>query len=202
MRAVIFSGGELGEGSNYIPHSGDYIICADSGYENCLRSGAKPDIVIGDFDSLNDYSGDNIIRFKKEKDETDTLLAVNHALKKGYKKIIIFGALGGREDHAIGNIYLLKKILDFGAEGIIDSGKNKIMLTDKSIRIKKEKDKYLSLLPAFGSVSGLTLKGMKYELDNYFMSPGDTIGLSNEILDEYGDIILEKGYLLIFICSD
>ena len=151
MRAVIFSGGEMGEDTNYVPLHGDYIICADSGYRYCALLGIKPDILIGDFDSLTDYAGENVIRHKKEKDETDTHLAVKLAFEKGYKKIVIYGALGGREDHALANIYLLKKILDNGADGLIDSGKNKLFVIDKYVKIKRGEAKYISVLPIFGA---------------------------------------------------
>ncbi|MBQ6907986.1 MAG: thiamine diphosphokinase [Clostridia bacterium] len=202
MRAVIFSGGEIGDGTFYTKREGDYIICADSGYGYCSAFDITPDILIGDFDSLSDYEFENIIRYKKEKDETDTLLAVNLALEKGYKDIVIYGALGGREDHSIANIYLLKKIVDSGAEGIIEGGKNRIMLINKSTKIKRGNLKYLSVIPLFGGAEGVTLHGVKYPLENYEMAADDTIGVSNEIVSDCGEITVEKGYLLIIMSSD
>lgn len=202
MRAVIFSGGEIGDGTSYRRQKGDYIICADGGYGHCAAFGITPDILIGDFDSLTDYSCKNIIRCKKEKDETDTYLAVRLALEKGYGEIVIYGALGGRADHSLANIYLLKMILDGGTDGLIDSGKNKIFLINKSVTIRRGDFKYISVFPVFGPVSGVTLRGVKYPLENYEMAADDTIGISNEIVDSCGEITLEKGYLLIIMSSD
>ena len=202
MRAIIFTGGDIGEGTSYRPQDSDFIICADSGYRHCMMFGIKPDIVMGDFDSMPDYNGENAVRYKKEKDETDTLLAVEIALEKGCEEIIIFGALGGRLDHELANICLLKKILDSGACGIIDSGKNKILLINKRLRLMRGESKYVSIFPAFGEAVGVTLKGMKYTLTSRTLSPGDTIGISNEIMDEYGEIDVKKGYLLVLLCSD
>ena len=202
MRAVIFAGGDLDGDTVYTPQSGDVVICADSGYKNCMAAGAKPDVVLGDFDSMPDYGDSGALRYKSEKDETDTLLAVNYAMEKGCGEIVILGALGGRLDHEIANIYLLKKILDGGAEGIIDGGKNKILLVNKEMCLKRGNSKYVSVFPVFGDAEGVTVTGTKYTLDNFRLRAGDTVGVSNEIVEPQAKIRVKNGYLLVLMCSD
>ena len=201
-KIMIFSGGELGKGTGYIPLDGDYIICADGGLRHCISFGLKPDIVVGDFDSLDGYAGDNALKYKKEKDETDTQLAVRLALEKGIKEIVIFGALGGRQDHALANIYLLKEIVDSGANGVINDGKNVIRLINRDTVIKNTGKKYISVFPIFGKAVGVSLKGMKYRLDDHAFEEGDILGISNEFTGESGEISIKSGYLLVILSED
>ena len=86
-----------------------YIICADSGYDKALSAGIKPDLLIGDFDSVKSKLPDDIdvLRAPAHKDDTDTLLAVRTALEKGFDEIILAGACGGRTDHTLANIATL-----------------------------------------------------------------------------------------------
>src|SRR5258705_10797897 len=113
MNVVIFTGGVVGKGyfvTNAI-NSADFIIAADSGAKDSLAFGIIPKIVIGDFDSLDkktkeilEKKGTEFIKYPTNKNETDTELAVNFAIKKGATKISILGGMmGGRLDHVVGN---------------------------------------------------------------------------------------------------
>ena len=70
---------------------GAFIICADSGYDKALQAGTKPDLILGDFDSLENPLPDNIetMRSPVHKDDTDTMLAVRTALDRGYDDITL-----------------------------------------------------------------------------------------------------------------
>src|SRR3990167_2962187 len=116
-RAVIFSNGKIGDINFYkkFINKNDKIICADGGLRFAKKLGIKPDILIGDFDSLkkSDFSGLNknktkVLRFPKEKDKTDTQLALEYALSSGAGEIIMLGSLGGRVDHMLANIHILR----------------------------------------------------------------------------------------------
>ena len=92
-----------------------YVICADGGYKHALKLGIMPDLWLGDGDSLSSDSGCGVIakeimNFPVRKDNTDTDLAIEVALKRGYKDIVILGGLGGRRDHEFSHFCLLKKI--------------------------------------------------------------------------------------------
>lgn len=198
MRAVIFSGGHVDETFRFTPLEGDYIICADNGIAHARALGVKPQMLIGDFDSIfGEYNDIPKKVFKREKDETDTRLAVDHALELGYMNILIIGALGGRADHSLANIFLLEYIWSRGGQGILEDGQNRLKLTDKPTKLAKEEGAYVSLLPMFGDVTGVTLSGMKYPLDNYHMKMGDAIGISNEVTADEGFVAFKKGLLLI-----
>ena len=93
---------------DFILEEGDLVIGADGGYLTLVKNRIKPNIVIGDFDS---YTGDieceSIIKFPVKKDFADSALAIEYAISQGYKKIVVYGAIGGSLDHTLANIALL-----------------------------------------------------------------------------------------------
>ncbi|WP_244261649.1 thiamine diphosphokinase [Anaerococcus hydrogenalis] len=136
-KCYIFAGGEF-DGFFDQVKEGDYIIGADKGYTYIEKIGLRPHIIIGDFDSAKKPDFENKIVLKPEKDETDLYAAINIGIKKGYKKIIVYGALGGRISHTIANIKILE---DFKKKGIDIELKNKnqrLFVIDKNF-IEKNK---------------------------------------------------------------
>ena len=74
------------------PQPGDCILAADGGYRHCQAAGLKPDLLLGDFDSLETLPpGLETRTFPPEKDDTDTMLAVKTALDRGCEEIYIYG---------------------------------------------------------------------------------------------------------------
>lgn len=202
MRAVILCGGEVYDYAPLKPYRNNFIICADAGAKHLVPLDARADIYLGDFDSSAvPGDGAEVLRFKKEKDETDTFLAAEYAISKGYTEIVIIGALGGRADHSAANVFLLRHLMKKGIKAYLEDGKNTVFMTDKNIRITK-KNTYVSLFPVFGDVAGLSISGMKYPLSDYFMKAGDMLGISNEVTEECGSITLESGTLMVMLCRD
>ena len=79
------------------PAPGDVVFAADGGYRHCQAAGLQPDLLLGDFDSLNDLpKGIPIHTFPVEKDDTDTMLAIKYGLKEGYRTFHLYGGTGGR----------------------------------------------------------------------------------------------------------
>lgn len=80
-----------------------YLLAADSGLDRLLAQGLSPHAVLGDFDSLSTPPPADARVFPKEKDDTDTLLCIRHALEQGFRRLMIYGGFGGREDHTFAN---------------------------------------------------------------------------------------------------
>ncbi|MBE6896912.1 MAG: thiamine diphosphokinase [Ruminococcaceae bacterium] len=203
-RAIIYCWSE----SDRIPFEhcdGDFIICADSGIDYARRVGVRPNIVLGDFDSSDrpaksDGSFD-IISLPREKDDTDALYAARTALAEGFGKIYLAGGLGGRLDHTLGAISVLRFLEKEGAECIICDGKTKISFV-RAGTVKRfmydENVEYISVFPSNENASGVTIKGLKYSLDNFELTSEFPIGVSNEYVSKQdGYIGSEKGDLLI-----
>ncbi|MEG1869484.1 MAG: thiamine diphosphokinase, partial [Oscillospiraceae bacterium] len=122
-RCVIFGGGDITD-YNYVLtkiNCTDYIICADSGYKHTVRLGIKPNLAVGDFDSMEQNLVNNceVMACSPYKDDTDTMIAVKTALQKGYTEIVLFGMLGGRFDHSIANLQTLRYIAEHGGKAWI-----------------------------------------------------------------------------------
>ena len=118
MRAVIICGGDIGnyERAKACIKPGDMIICADSGYAHAKKMNIRPDVVLGDFDSYkkDDVICDDIKIYPAKKDFTDSEIAADYALKNGADEILLLASTGGRIDHTLANIYLLKTISQRG----------------------------------------------------------------------------------------
>ncbi len=189
----------------------EYVICADGGLEKAEKLKLSPDLILGDFDSVDSsvldyYKKLNIetVTFPPEKDYTDMELAVEYAIKKGYKDIVLTGASGSRLDHTLANIQLLEK---YHCQGInlqmIDNNNYISIISDNAdIKIKYKKNHFVSLVPVTEKLEGLTLEGFKYPLDNVQVQRGTAFLISNEIIQGEGRILLKKGTALVFVSKD
>ena len=187
----------------------DYVICADGGLEKAKNYGIKPDIAIGDFDStapdlLNEYAKNiDIEKFPPEKDFTDMELAVQFALSKGFKSIILIGASGTRLDHTFGNILLMEKYYKYGVNIVIIDNNNEMKFISDNTELYTEYKEgyYISIIP-LTELKGFSLEGFKYNLDNVNVQRGSTLCISNQIKDSKGKIRLRKGNAIVFISKD
>lgn len=210
---VIVTGGSIDTGflSDYLKTYKDlYIIGVDKGLISLRELGITPDLIVGDFDSAGEeikrmYEGlPQTICLQPEKDYTDTHVALMKALELTPKTITMLGATGSRIDHMMANIGLLKFCAKAGVDAYIMDGNNRIRMIDKHCRIEKDKayGKYISCIPFSDTVTGVTLKGFKYPLDNATMIKENSIGISNELREEDGHISIDKGYLLVMETKD
>lgn len=186
-----------------------YIIGVDRGLEGLDVLGVKADLAVGDFDSApqhikNIYEKGHIIKLNREKDYTDTHVAVIEALKRKPEAVILVGATGGRLDHMLANINLLSICTKEKVQAFMLDTKNKIRIIDRPVSIKKtcQYGAYVSLIPYTDKVTGITLKGFKYKLSDKTLVRNETIGISNEIEREEGFITLESGELMVIESKD
>jgi thiamine pyrophosphokinase len=208
-RAIIFTGGNLGPWSLANISLDDYIIGADRGAEFLIRNGYIPHLALGDFDSVTPIQMKLIERSSKElltcdamdKDWTDTELAFREALSRGYRNIVIIGALGTRFDHGLGNVHLLRQAHEQGASLTLFDENNEIRLCTDTIRLEaNSRFPYISLLPLTMEVTGVTLEGFRYPLNDATLKLGWSLGISNVLEATLGIISVTSGMLLI-ICS-
>lgn len=191
------------------------IMAADRGLFYAKEAGLPVDYILGDFDSLPDGilpeymdSGAKIRTFPPEKDYTDTHLALLWSLEEGAEKVTIIGGLGSRFDHSFANIGLLSLLLEHGVKGEIIDPCNRIFMMDKKhsglVTMKKggKKKQYISLIPYTEKVTGITLHGFKYPLNNETLTIGISRGISNELLGAEGTILVEEGILIVSVSSD
>lgn len=178
----------------------DIIIAADAGYDNLVRYGYTPDIIIGDFDSVRSDIPDELrtIKYPVEKDETDMFLSYEAGVKLGYTEFVMLGATGGRLDHTFANISLLLYAKEQGHNiTIIDKAGITLCIKDESITLSGNAGSKLSVFAMGAPAYGVTILGTKYEVEGAKLTPSFPLGVSNEFKDEHARISVEKGALLI-----
>ncbi len=189
----------------------DFVIACDKGMEFFCRNGLYPNLIVGDFDSADEacvrYFRENtqvrIEQFPAEKDWTDTELAVRRALDMQPDHIDLTGAVGSRLDHVLGNLQLLAMGLAHGIEIFLLDAHNRVRLIDQTLTVGKAEQygSYISLIP-YNCTVNVSLYGMKYPLDHTDLSPGVTLGISNEIVEEQAQICFTDGMMFVIESKD
>jgi len=208
MRFLLFLNGEINDFSYINPMllCSDFIIAVDGGLKYIDKLGIKPNLLIGDFDSatwglLKKYSNIDTLEYPSKKDFTDLELAISFAIEQGATEIILFGALGGRIDHAMANIYSMIKPIKKGIKTWICADNEDIFLinADAEIELFYKKGTILSLLPLTLEVLGINTLNLEYTLINAALQVGTSLGLSNIFTDEKAEISVTSGILAIIV---
>lgn len=176
---------------------GDFVIAADAGYENL--GGLKPDLVVGDFDSLGYMpAGENVVLHPKRKDDTDTMLAVKLGLEKGFDRFVIIGGLGGRLDHTLANIHALAFLVRHGARGcLIGEDESVLMLKNGSVNFSPKTKGAISVFAYGGEARGVTLSGLDYPLTDATLDCDFPLGVSNRFTGVETCVSVADGCLLV-----
>lgn len=191
------------------------IIAVDKGLESCRKLGIIPDIVVGDFDSANSKvvayyrklakikTGMQFVNLETHKDFTDTHVGILHAMEIGAENIYIVGATGTRIDHTMANIGLLKVCCDKGVNAWIEDDHNLITMISEGRQINKiEGYDYISFVPYGGVVTGVTLTGFEYNVQDRTFEIADSLGISNKIVSDDAQIEMEQGYMIVNYSTD
>lgn len=197
-RALIFTGGSLPDLSDFPLFDTDFILAADSGYDVCEALGIRPQLLIGDLDSIRAKSLPDSLPRKiapTHKDLTDTMLACEYCIEQGYSRLVIFGGLGGREDHSLSNIFFLENLKDRGVDACLRDDRNVIrVLKDETVILPRDGMRYFSLF-ALDSCT-VTLSGCEYPLADYPLSRTNPFAVSNEITEESAGITVNGKVIL------
>ena len=199
-RCFIFAAGSF-YGLRESPAAGDYVIAADAGYRVCQSLGIVPDLLLGDFDSMEqpaDFA--NIHRSPVEKDDTDTMLAVKTALEEGCDTIYIYGGTGGKRlDHTLANLQALVYLRRRGARGYLyDDDFVWTVVENEALTIEKEAEWGLFSTFCLGDrAEGIDEVGFQYPLSDAVLTPEFPLGVSNHILEPTATITVRKGTLAV-----
>lgn len=177
----------------------DFVICADAGYLKALENNITPDLVVGDFDSLGKIPQlENVEVHPAVKDETDTFFAFCRGLERGYKSFVVFGALGGRLDHTVANIQLLKYLCEKGAQCVLLSERETVTaVRNGSLTFLPGDTGTVSVFSLSESSLGVSERGFKYLLNNVELTSSFPLGVSNELTGEGAEISVKDGVLLV-----
>ena len=211
-RAILIGAGELNkrqadEVKNCMTDN-DSIIALDGGLAFCAEYGIVPDRIVGDFDSLSvdkqellgKYPQEMVYRLPCEKDDTDTLAALRMAVEMGYEKFLIYGGLGGRLSHTMANIQSLLFLKEKGLHGELVGDESRIfLLRDESVVLPGNEEGYVSVFSFSEHAEGVTLKNLKYEIEDAELTNSFPLGVSNEFVGKETEISVKKGVLLVVV---
>lgn len=200
MRKCIIIG--AGTFYGYMPEisEGDYIIAADGGYKYCKKCGIDPDLVIGDFDSLEEKPENcPFQRLPVEKDDTDTLAAIRFGLKEKYEEFHIIAGTGGKRiDHTIANMQCLTFLSNKGKKGFLYDEESIITaITNSTIVFPEDAAGTVSVFAAGDTAKGVTERGLEYSLDNADLTNDFPIGVSNSFKGTKSEISVGNGTLYV-----
>lgn len=184
------------------PQSGDFVIAADGGLRALEKANIRPDLLIGDLDSLGAYplpEGVPLEKHPVEKDDTDTGIALAQGFSMGFRNFRLYGCGGGRIDHLMANFQSMSRWSKAGASiRLVDANYDAYVITDSAILLpKREKGTTVSVFSLDCIAKGVTLKGLKYPLSHHTLTNDYPLGVSNQHLDEPAEITVETGTLLI-----
>lgn len=192
-----------------LAESARLIVAADGGAALALSAGVRPHVVVGDMDSLSEEAADALRRQGVEflvvpprKDETDLELALLEAVRRGGEDITIVGALGGRLDHTLGNIYLLTMPQLRGKRVRLVDGRVEAFIVWNQAEIRGAPGDTVSLIPLTPEVRGIETDGLEYPLrrESLFMGPGR--GISNALTAPVAHVSVAEGILLAVVTHE
>ena len=208
---IIIGAGDLTVGSLPYNPDTDYVIAADGGLMYCEVLELEPDLILGDFDSLDgEYTEavasireqlpEKVVTLPVEKDDTDMLAVVKYGLKLGYRSFRLYGANGGRLEHTIANIQVLKYLKEQDAVGYIMDGTGMILLAkNETISFRDTMDGYVNIFSLNEKAHGVTIRGLKYELKDATLTNALPLGISNEFIGVPSEVSVKDGTLLIIV---
>ena len=181
------------------------VVCADRGMEYAVKLGLQPDLYVADCDSSSGkYSVENceFIQLVPEKDDTDTMHALNILIERGCKNVVIVCATGGRIDHMLANLALCEYCASRNVFCTIADQRNLVEYHgEELVKIRKDlKFPYFSLIPLDSWLEGVTIRGAKYPLQEHRVSRSEILTISNEFIEEVVEISVKKGKWLL-VCS-
>lgn len=195
-----------GDYSKQLPGSletADLVIAADGGARYLLHKGIKPDIYVGDADSVDEEVlrkletlGCKIHLHSADKEKIDAQLAIEKAIELGAREIVIRGWQGERIDMILALIYLMCKYPDLT---IVAKDDNLQMgVVHSEMVLDAVKDEKWSILPVCGNAANVRLQGFRYELAGMDMPCQEPFGVSNIAVAEKVKISVQEGKVVYF----
>ncbi len=191
----------------------DLILAADRGGNHLMDMDILPHYLMGDLDSIAPHvlawmktREIPIISYPSKKDYTDTELCIQFAREKGAADITLAAATGSRADHSAANVFLLEPLCKSGVSARIMDAHNTVqVLCGKGInhiKMTGTREEFVSVLAVSEVVTGLTITGLEYSLQNADLFRGSSLGISNRFQDTAAEISMKSGTLLVFQSKD
>ena len=210
MNALIYTGGDWPEDTlvRRLVQQADDFICCDGAANRACSLGLPIRLLVGDMDSIqlsvfkSLQTQTPILRLPCEKDWTDLEMACNLAIERGADRVTIVGGLGGRMDHAMGNLQCLFALARRGVDAQMEGRDEVVRVLLKEGRILGAKGKTFSLVPLLPDTIVQRMEGAFYPLHHAALPLGCTLGISNVAVEDVVQIQIQQGAALLFIVRE
>ena len=182
----------------------ELLIAVDGGLRVFDKYGVEPAFIVGDMDSvepslLKKYERKScFLTAPSEKDDTDLTLAVDKAKEEGAEEIRLLGATGGRIDHLLSNLMLLKYTFQKEMSLTIEDDSQEITLHIGAFHISGQPGQTVSIIP-MNRKATVTASGLYYPLEDLVLTNERPRGVSNLMLGNRAEISSDD---FVFICKD
>jgi thiamine pyrophosphokinase len=210
--AVVFLDGDYRDPAWHRALAGraDIVLAADGGARFLLDIGVQPEVVVGDFDSLDtaamsrlESEGVRFVRHPVRKDFTDGELAVDEALRLGAAEVVLAGGLGAL-DHTLGHLAILRRLAarDVPARMVAPHLSVAVFRAPASVKLAAAAGVRVSLIP-LGEDATVTLAGLDYPLAREVLPADACLGVGNHVAEGGGaGIILHAGVVAMLVEAD
>ena len=192
LLAAVFLDGDHEETAFYRAWAAtaDLVVAADGGARFLVDHGLTPDLVVGDFDSLDAAlaeslaaAGVELVRHPVRKDLTDGELAVEEARRRGAGELVLAGALGAL-DHTLGHLAILRRLATAGvpARLVAPQLTVRVLVAPAVAGLDAPAGTRVSLVP-LGDDATVTLSGLTYPLAAGTLPAAACLGLGNAVAD-------------------
>ncbi|MBQ3301719.1 MAG: thiamine diphosphokinase [Eggerthellaceae bacterium] len=179
----------------------DEIYAIDAGFAHLEAIECKPNVALGDFDSLGYVpSCQRVVRHPVHKDKSDLELGMQRAVDYDFDEMVVYGALGGRLDHTLANLQLFAKFAEQGVDITVigDSYAIRPLVGPDAFDLPLLEQGTVSVFAFTDEAHGVIERGMEYSLDDETLTSRTSRGLSNELVGEPAAVAVEEGTLLVF----
>ena len=196
-KCIIFCAGDFKELCEPVGCN-DLVIAADGGLAHLQEIGLKPDIILGDFDSLG-YIPEGAEVYPVEKDDTDSMLAIKKGLAMGCDRFYIYGALDGKwVDHTMANFQALQYLAEQGVRGwLIGNRQIATAIHNDKIVFPPFCFQELSVFCLGHDAKGVSIKGLQYEMEDGVLTSGFPLGARNHFVQKRATVEVGDGTLLL-----
>lgn len=210
--AAVFLNGAYADDESFlreVARGCDLVIGVDGGTRHALAAGLRPDLVVGDLDSLDEpvverlrSDGVGIVRHPVRKDETDAELAAQQALACGVSRLVLLGGLGEALDHTLGHLALLRRLNAAGVDARLTAPRETVVVLagGDGLRLSAQPGRRFSLAP-LTATAVVSLEGFEYELRREVLHADRCRGLGNRVIATGAQVRIHEGTVVVLTAA-
>ena len=201
MRALVIANGEAPSVGllQALAAEATLVIAADGGASHALAAGLQLDAIVGDLDSVTTEMREtlpaSLFHRDSDPDTTDLQKAITYCIAHGAIAVDVVAASGGRADHALANLSVLRLFRGQAAVRVVDDF-FEVSLVEDEATVDAPIGTVVSLI-AIGQAAGVTTTGLRWNLTNYPLAFSPH-GIHNEVAAPPARISVASGDVLLF----